>query len=321
MALGTIDPNRPGKVLGAGDENALFQTLFSGEVMTVFNAETVFQDKHRIRDIMNQKAASFPAVGRAKASYHTPGTALTGTPVAHNELVIAVDNKLVSDVWIDDLDELKNHFDVRAPYSKQMGQALAQAFDRNVARVGIKAARSANIITGEPGGTVLTNANARTSAAAIKEVAFAAAQIFDEKNLGSDERYAFVKPVTFYAAAAEPSLYDKDYDGRGSISRGVIETLAGLSFVKTNNLPAEDVSGGVDIDGTAVLPKYAGNYSKTAMLIMRPGAVGTVRLMGISTQLDYSTTFQATHLVARYAMGHDVLSAMEAIEVRTGAYT
>lgn len=320
MALGTIDPNRVGQVLNAGDTDALFQTLFSGEVMTVFNAETVFQSRHRIRDIQNQKAASFPAIGRAKAAYHTPGTALTGTPVAHNEIIISVDGKLVSDVWIDDVDELKNHFDVRAPYSKQMGQSLANAFDRNVSRVGLQAARAANVITGEPGGTVITNANSRTDAAAIKTVLFQAAQIMDEKNLPSEGRAAFVKPVTFYAAAAEPTLYNKDYDGRGSISQGMIQSLAGIEIVKTNNLAAEDVTAGTDVDGTAVLAKYRANYANTAMLIMQPGAVGTVRLMGISTQMDYDTTFQATHLVARYVMGHGVLRPEESIEVRTAAY-
>jgi hypothetical protein len=79
---------------------------------------------------------------------------LTGTAVKNAEAVIKIDDKLVSNVFVADIDEAKNHWDVRSPYSAEMGNALAYTFDRNIAAQIAKAARTAtNFNTDLPGGT------------------------------------------------------------------------------------------------------------------------------------------------------------------------
>ena len=79
---------------------------------------------------------------------------LTGTAVKNAEAVIKVDDKLVSNVFIADIDEAKNHWDVRAPYSAEMGNALAYTFDRNIAATIAKAARTATNFNTDLPGTV-----------------------------------------------------------------------------------------------------------------------------------------------------------------------
>lgn len=44
-------PSRTGQVLGAGDTRALFLKLFSGEVLTTYNANTVMKDRVRTKTI------------------------------------------------------------------------------------------------------------------------------------------------------------------------------------------------------------------------------------------------------------------------------
>lgn len=304
-----VTVSRLGQVNLNGDAKALFLKVYAGEVLTAFNSANKFSDKHVIREIQNGKAASFPATGHAKAGYHTPGTMLVGSTIPHAERVITIDDLLVSDVFIADIDAAMNHYDVRSEYTKQQGEILAKVFDTNVARVGILAARDTATITGMPGGTQIAGgANVKTDGALIKAALFASAQKLDENDMPESDRFAFVRPATYYAAAATTDLINKDWAGRGSLADGTIETLAGITIVKTNHLPQSNDS--------AVLPaKYAGDFSDTGFLVMHRSAVGTVRLMNLSVQQDYLVTHQATLSVARFAVGHGPLRPEGAIEI------
>lgn len=310
-----VTVSRLGQINLTGDEKALFMKMYAGEVLTAFNSANKFSDKHVIREIASGKSASFPATGHATASYHTPGTMLTGSKVPHGERVITIDELLVSDIFIADIDEARNHYDVRSEYTKQQGEVLSKTFDTNVARVGLLAARDTATISGQPGGTQIAGgANVKTDGALIKAALFASAQKLDENDIPEGDRFAFVRPATYYAAAATTDLINKDWAGRGSLADGTIETLAGISIVKTNHLPQSDDS--------AVLPaKYAGDFSNTGFLVMNRSAVGTVRLMNLSMQMEYLTTHQATLCVARYAVGHGILRPEAAIEVQAVAPT
>jgi len=158
--------------------------------------------------------------------------------------------------------------------------------------------------------TSSSGANVATDADLFQKAMFAAAQILDEKDVPSMARYAFVSPVTYYTAAQEPKLLNKDWDGSGSLSKGTFETLAGITVVKTNHLPKTDISG----DAT-VPAKYRGNFSKTAFQIFHETAVGTVKLMDLAMESEYLIRNQATFMVAKYAVGHGILRPESAIEV------
>jgi len=308
--MSNVVVSRLGQVNLANDTDALYLKVFGGEVLNSFNTACVYQDNHVTREISAGKSAQFPATGKINAAYHVPGTQLTGTPIAHNERVITIDDLLLANVFIADIDEAKNHYDVRAEYTTQLGQALAVAYDKNVARNGVLAARAAATITGQAGGTVIKGGvNLRTDPALIKAFLFASAQKLDENDAPSDGRNAFVRPVTYYAAAADTSLINKDWGGAGSLASGKIETLAGISLVKTNNLPNSNETA---VEG--VPSKYLGDFSKTAINVFHRGAVGTVRLMNLSMQSEYLSLWQATNLVARYAVGHGILRPELSIE-------
>ena len=64
-----------------------------------------------------------------------------GTPAA-NEVVIRIDDYLIADASIYSLDEAKAHFDIRQIYSTELGQALARAYDKRIARTLIQGART-----------------------------------------------------------------------------------------------------------------------------------------------------------------------------------
>ena len=308
-------PSRLGQINGSGDANALFLKVFSGEILNAFNRATVFADKHSVRSISSGKAAQFPATGKTTSGYHTPGTEILGTPINANEQVITIDDILFSSVFMADIDEAKNHYDVRSEYSRQLGDTLAQTYDRNVARTGIKAARSANPVTGLDGGSVILQSTMHTSSDELGKALFAAAQKLDEKDVPEMERYAFLRPAQYYLAVQNKDLINKDYAGLGSIAKGTIESIAGLTIVKTNNLPDTDLRQSTGSPDTLGIPnKYRANYADTVFLVMGKGAVGTVKLLDLKVESEYDLRRLGTLVVARYAVGHGVLRPNLAVE-------
>ena len=100
---------------GTSDYQELFLKVFSGEILTAFAENNVFNDKlHTTRTITSGKSAQFPVTGTASAAYHTPGNQLTGGAILHNEKVINIDDLLIAQTFVAQIDELMNHFDVRS---------------------------------------------------------------------------------------------------------------------------------------------------------------------------------------------------------------
>ena len=142
---------RVGSNNNANDTTGLFLKKFAGEVMTVFDEKNIMKPLHTIRTISKGKSAQFPVIGTAKAGYYTPGTDILDNAVGNGvsaggginnmqqtEVLIHIDKVLMSSTFIASIDELVSHFDVRAPYTHQLGEALANQFDKNVLKVAIK---------------------------------------------------------------------------------------------------------------------------------------------------------------------------------------
>lgn len=306
--MANATPSRLGQVNNAGDVDALFLKVFSGEVLTAFHRDNVFLNKSMVRTISNGKSAQFPAVGTITAAYHTPGTELVGTQVPAAERVITVDDLLVAQAFIANIDEAKAHYDVRSIYSDEAGAVLAETMDKNLAQVGVLAARASATVTGGNGGSVLTNAGYGTDAQLLAAGLFTAAQTLDEKNVRGD-RNVFLRPAQYYLLAQNTTLINQWYGGKGAISDGTIFKVAGIEVVKTNALPNTNVATGV----TA----YQGNFSTTVGLVMGKQAIGTVKLLDLATESDYDIRRQGTLIVAKYAVGHGILRPEAAIELKT----
>ena len=156
---------RVGTKDGSGSSTALFLKKFAGEVMTVFDEKNIMKPLHTIRTITKGKSAQFPIIGTANAGYYTPGTDIlsVGTAAAdgrngglnhftQTETLIHIDKVLMSSTFIASIDELVSHFDVRSPYSHQLGEALANQFDKNVLLTAIRTGAKNGSAGGDAGG-------------------------------------------------------------------------------------------------------------------------------------------------------------------------
>lgn len=315
--MSNTTPSRLGQALGAGADDALFLKLFSGEVMTIFEAENVTKGRTMTRSITQGKSSQFPVMGRASAFYHVPGNEILGGTIQHNEKIITIDDLLVAPVFLADIDEAKNHYEVRSHYSTEVGRVLAQIWDKQVLQVGVLAARTstANIPGQSPAGTVITEAVANDYNDPDKLAAafYAAAQTFDEKNVPEQDRVCYLKPSAYYKLIQSDKTVSRDFGGEGNRTKGTIWEIAGIEIVKTNNLPNSNVTTGVQA-GTG--NKYIGDFTKTEALFMHKSAVGTVQLMDLSTRSDYDPRRVGTQILSKLAVGHGVLRPEAAIELK-----
>lgn len=315
---------RLGQINGAGEVDATFAKIYAGEVLTAFEEATVMTDRHMTRSISSGKSAAFPATGLIDAYYHTPGKELVGQKVNQNEVLIHIDDLLVSDAYFANIDEAKNHYDMRSIVTTEQGRKLAQVMDKHVLQVGVLAARAANAVSGLPGGSVVfQNESGMPNAADflgngdhLAAALFAAAQKFDEKDVPEEDRYAFVRPAQYYKLVQAEKTINRDFGGAGAYSDGKVYRVAGIEIVKTNNLPNSLIEGGVEA-GTAA--RYAGDFSKTAMLVMQKQAVGTVKLLDLGLDAGYDPRRQAHFVISKYAVGHGILRPQASIEVRAAA--
>ena len=318
--MANATPSRLGAANGAAanfdQKNALFLKVFAGEVLTAFDETNVMKDLHVSRTISSGKSAQFPVTGKANAAYHTVGTPLLGTQnIKHNEIVVNIDDVLIADTFIANIDEAKNHYDVRAEYSRLLGMALAKQFDVRCLQLGVLAARGSATVTGGNGGTAITDSDAATNGASLAASIFAAAQAMDEKDVPENDRVAIVKPAQYYNLVQTTDVINRDFGGAGVYADGTVLRVAGIQIVKSNNVPTTNVSAVTGENNT-----YHGNFSTTVALVMQKSAIGTVKLMDLAverTSGDFEIMYQGTLMAAKYAMGHGILRPECAVEIKS----
>lgn len=342
MAAPNLNLSNPGVINGAqgtwAQDNALFLKVFSGEVLTAFQRSCIFSDFVQSRTISNGKSAQFPVTGRFTADYHTPGDMIVGQGnMAQNEVVIKIDDLLIADAALYDLQEAKEHFDIRSIYSKELGEALARAYDKRIARVLTLGARTstgdlqANLPNGltpddpyRTGTRIDLNKAAPTPDDLVASV-FAAAQALDEKDIPADNRVLVCSPEIYYTLIQSARAVNFDFNQQGdngSYKEGQISKLAGFSIYSSNNIKQGNVTAqageqGYTFNGSDVQLSSV-DMTQTKMLAFQRGAAGVVKLRDLSMQMtgnDYNVMYQSTLMVAKYACGFGILRPECSVEV------
>lgn len=355
MAIQTT-PSRIGQNQLAGDADFLFLKVFSGEIITTFEEANIMMPLHRVRTIGSGKSAQFPVTGVASAQYHTPGesvlstggttgygnttasstAAMTvafdggaskyGTKFAHSEKTITIDDLLIASTFVADIDEMKNHYDVRSVYSREIGRALAYTADKNLIRTVIAGARRT---TDRFGGTSsqylgasidISNQSPTTAHEELIAAIFNAAQLMDEKNVPADGRYCVLTPANYYKLVngdGAKIAVNKDWGGNGNFAKGQVVEIAGIRIFKSNHIPQVTETNVTNVHNASGVKNdvflaggvgYGGaDFSATQGVIFQTEAVGTVKLMDLAVESDYIVERQGTLMLAKYAMGHDVL--------------
>jgi hypothetical protein len=354
-------PSRLGQVNLANDTDALFLKVFSGEIIASFEEANLMLPLTKNRTISSGKVASFAVTGVAGAGYHTPGESVLNTgsitgygsttsanstaanmtvaydagsakylqQFKHNEKLIYIDDVLLSSVFVADIDEMKNHYDVRSTYSREIGRALAYAADKNLIRTVIAGARKTTDRYGLTSPTTylgsqvdISSGDATITAEELVMAIYKVAQLMDEKNVPMDGRYAIFTPEMYYLLVRGDSskigvAINKDYGGEGSLARGMVAEVAGIRILKSNHIPTTNESSATNIHNSAGIKNDvfesggvgygAADFSTTKGIAFQTDAVGTVKLMDLSVESEYIMERLGTLMLAKYAMGHGIL--------------
>jgi len=323
--MANANPVSVGRANAGGSEDALFLKVFAGEVLTSFERASKTAGADMERSISSGKSATFPVMGRVAAAYHTAGAEINGSDVNHNEKVITINDLLISSVFLSNIEEAKNHWDVRSAYSQEIGRALAFTKDKHILQtIGQASLASANVSdSGYGAGATITNtgiasATDATAANAMIDALFGAAKQLDANYVPSEGRKCFMRLEEYYKLANATNAVNVDFSGRGSIAEGKVVKIAGIELVPVAHFVSSNVNSGVD-QGSATAGgsnPQAVNLTNYVALVSHPSAVGTVKLMDLGVEKEYDIRRQGTLMVAKYAMGHGVLRPEAAVGIK-----
>jgi hypothetical protein len=292
---------------------------------------------HRVRTISNGKSAQFPVTGTSSAAYHTAGDTIYGGSVNASEITVTVDDLLVSSTFVPKIDEAMNHYDVRSIYSAEMGNALSNAADKNIASIIYQSATGAgtadqevqwtnadfaglsNGSTGAKGKIDIANTAAEGSAYTAQNIVdgiINSLMQFDKHDV-TGEKYCVLSPEAYYTLmGADSTAINRDQGGNGSVAGGNVPTVGGVKILMSNHLPSAD-NGSVPLNesGRGATP-YTGSDAFDADLkgmVFTKDAAATVKLLDLGVESEYQIERQGTLMVAKYAMGHNALRNKAAI--------
>jgi len=180
--------------------------------------------------------------------------------------------------------------------------------------------------------------------AKLAKAIFDAKKEFDVKSVTSDGAFVVLPPAQYYALmdvtdGSKLTYMNRDFGGNGSIASATVPMIAGMPVYMSNHLVTADLieTAGVSkgqSKGQRPLANTSGSGRTTAYditnittdgvnlvdiaakargLVMTQDAVATVKLMDLGVESEYQINRQGTLMVAKYAMGHNVLRPAAAI--------
>lgn len=309
--------SNPGKDLSAGERDALFMKVFSGEVLTAFARNTVMMSRHQVRTIDHGKSASFAVMGRTRAKYLAPGNSLDDQrkKFEHTEKVIAIDGLLTADCLITDIDDAMNHYDVRVEYSRQLGEALAQSADcaiiNELANMAAKDATVEENIPDNGAGadkvkgtgkafefaTGLELSQSAEYGNKIIEGLLAARAAFTKNYVPMGDRYCLLTPEGYSALIKALMPDSANYQALFDPNSGKLQTICGFEVIEVPHLLNDGVDGKHSLSEKYTAAGLQG-------IVFHRSAVGTVKLKDLAMERARRAEYQADQIIAKYAMGH-----------------
>ena len=280
-------------------------------------ANLVTGGRFRESSITYGKSETIPIMGKTDAKYHTVGEDVEISVNPINEIVITIDQTLYSATRVTDIDEAMRNDIKRSDLAAELGKALAVSKDQHILQMVALAARSESPLTGEAGGSKLTNTDlaADTTGEALVETIKAAAQAFDEKNVSEDNRMVFLPPKYYWQLAGNTKIMNRDWGGQGVYAEGKVLKVFGMEVIKTNNTAFGKVVAEGTVEGGGTGNKYAGDFTNTVGVAATRDAVGTVTLKGLITEQERQLEKLGTLIVAHMLLGHGTVRPACSIEL------
>lgn len=342
MAVVATTPQGIGRVDGAGNRDALFLEIFSGEVLNKLDRKlTILDTMTTKRALAGAKTALFPIYGDASSSYHTPGEDilddtngyLAGTKFGDRE--IRADKVLQASEFVDDLEEKLNYWDHRSALGDKLSTAIQEQVEDTIFRLVIKGSGASAAVGSDVIGDTIAewdtglaeDMSAASTPTKLYDAVYSAAQNFDTKKLMGEGRFGAVNPGNFYAllrhnstaGGATPSgaVIHHDFVNsgvNGDLARPAMQGIwiGNIFVMMSNGLPTTDTTTDpAPISGTGndyrVDADAGSGTTDFRMLIWQRTAIGTVKVKEPTVEVTRWPNRLGTQITVSQAMGHNVL--------------
>ncbi len=316
--MANSSPSRPALRQGGSDNYELALDVRGGEVLTAYDATTVMSSRHKSAQLSGAKSMKFPAFWNASAEYHVPGVEITGGQIASQDVTVTPDDKLISSVFVADVDEKLFDVEVRSPYTEAIGRELAEFYDANVMRAVIKASRSGALFTGDSGGGSLTNAAFANTATTLFDGFSQAKEAMDTKRVPVDTQLVsgLLLPAQWYMLARSDKNLNRDFNGgAANIQKHTLTTIDDIEVLKSN--VASRVFGKNDTSNTTIPSYYRQDQTNTVGIVWTPYAAASAVVQDLGFQMVDQPEKQGVLLIGRRMVGTRALRSKCAIELKT----
>jgi hypothetical protein len=310
------NPSRPGLREDGSDNLELFLSTRGSEVLNAYEAELKIAPTILSQSLKGAKSAKFMAFWNADVAYHTPGVEITGGLVAGTDVTVDPDDKLISSVFVADVDEALFDLDVRSPYTEAIGRALAEHYDALVARMIVKSSRQGALFAADSGGSALVNAAFATTATTLMDGISQGKETMDGKKVPVHAQpvRAILPTAQWYMIARSDRNLDRDYNGNvANIQRHTLTTIDDIEVIKSNNL--NSVFGANDSANSAIPSPYRLDFTNTRGVVYTPYAAATAVVQDLGFQMVEQPEKQGVLLIGRRMSGTRPLRSKTAVEL------
>jgi hypothetical protein len=307
----------------SGDLTELFLKKFSGEVAEFYQAETKLLSRVRTKTIAGGKSYTFGATGDATAAYHLRGVRAIDDldQTQFGERLIKLDRPISNFQFIDEWEEMVNHFDVRGPIASAMGQAVGVLAEKQGFRTLFRGSEATADVAGQALGLQQTIANAGTSAADFLSGLEAQIQDWNEKNVPMAGRFCFVTPAVWNLLVDLTDFQSVDLGngGNGSLKSNDVGMIKGVEIIMTSILPQDDYTTAPSYTASGMNNDYRCDMEFCVGVFGTARAIGQVTLKGLQVVSQPEPLDSGTYLKTSKACGFGVLRESDCGSIITQA--
>lgn len=296
-----------------------FLQIYGGETVLAYNETSKLKDRLMNRTISSGKSASFPTYAIETAKMHTPGEDILGTVTGDNastatsgEKIITVDKLIYAAQLVDDLDEMKAHYDIRGSLASQSGAALAIQHDAFLLAAMANDATTTETLAAAA--AFSATAQFATDAELLTTIENCATK-FDNLAVPANERCLVLRPYEFYQLLNTDAALGRDFNTSGDRSKGqqsfhylgfdIISMKTQADYAGKNAATQKSTAGLLDFGGVDPTTDHSFDGSLWFATAFHKGTAGTVTLKGVTAEANYIPERNATLLNTKMAIGVD----------------
>mgnify|MGYP003125987098 CR=1 FL=1 len=293
--------------------------VYGQEVLLQYSASSKLKDKLMNRTINSGKSASFPHFSTETAKLHTAGESVFSATGESASTITNTEKLLYAAQFVDNLEEIKAHYDVRAALAAQAGAAMGKQHDAFLLAAMGQAASGAQIkeVAGTDASDAASTSILNTSAK-IKECFEDAALALDNQDVPAEGRCMVVRPYEYYSILQEDSAISSDFSSSGDRSKGlqnlhylgfeVIPMTLMNDYYNSSDANMSDDSGSpLYLGGVAMNDDHSFDGALWFALAFHKSAAGTVTLKGLQSEANYIPERFGTLMSTSAGIGTGVL--------------